>query len=195
MAIEPFGMDPDLAALIASLEAQVGGDSKGGQVAFLKEGDHFLKMCIPQGRTLATFFQPYNNTYNGDVFVYFIVNAIIAKSTQSGLEDGKKVRHIKASKTMIKGIIAQLASWPNLFEEEAPCLKVKIYKEGSQTKYLVTLVNNKWSSADAEWPETTIEEAAKDQEEYSAKQAEQKAAPTVPGFVEPKPRDGKDVAW
>lgn len=192
MAVEEFGIDPELQAILDQLNAKTGGDAKSGGVAFLKEGEHILKMVLPTGRTLVGYFEPYINTFNEQQFTYYVVDAVIVKSTQEGLADREKVRHIKATKTMVKGINAQIGSWPNLFDTEGPVITVKIYKEGGQTKYLVTTMNKKFDSSEAEYPETTIEAAALDLQEYSAKK-DNAANPSAPlPFAAPK--SGPDQA-
>lgn len=193
MTVTEFGIDPELAAIIAELEAAVAGPAKNAGVLFLKEGEHFLKMVLPQGRTLRNYFQTYDNTYNGDVFKYFIINAVMPQSTQTSDANREKIRHIKATKTMIQGITAQLASWPNLFESGGPVIKVKIYKEGGQTKYLVSITSNRFDTDACEWPESTIDEAALDQEQFTAKQSNEQKDPLA--FAAPKPANDKQVPW
>ena len=190
---ENFDIDPELAAILAQLEAKTGSDSKSSGVVFLKEGEHVLKMVLPFGRTLVGYFESYINTYNDQQFTYYIVNAVVVKSTQEELVDRNKIRHIKATKTMVKGITAQIGNWPNLFDDEGPVVLVKIYKEGGQTKYLVSIMNKKFDSSESEYPEISIEQAAKDLEVYSAKKANESSSQSLP-FAAPK-SSSDQVPW
>lgn len=182
-------IDPELAAILATLTAEVNAGTKAGSVTFLKPGEHFLKMVYPEGRSLANFFEKYQNTYENKQYTYFLVDAVIADSTQEGIKDREKIQHIKATKTMINGILSQVAGgWP-IFADEGIVLKIRIYKDGNQTKYDVVPMTAKFNSANCTYPEVSIEEAAKDQEEYSARQADPLA------FVAPEKKSAVDVDY
>lgn len=173
-------IDPELAAILAELKAEINVGSKAGSVTFLKAGEHFIKFVYPEGRSLRHFMQSYINTYEGKEFTYFVVAGVIVGSDQEDIVDRTKVKFIKATKTMVNGILSAVSGeWP-VFADEGPVIKVRIYKDGTQTKYEVTPITKKFDSSMCPYPEISIEEAAKDQEEYSAKKSEDPLAFTLP---------------
>lgn len=189
---EDFGaIDPELKKILDSLNAQLAPAAKSGGVVFLKPGTHYIKLMFPAGRDLSNFFEPYDNEYNGKVTKYYIINGVIVKSDQDGIADREVVKHIKATTTLVRGIVAQIAAaWP-LFDISSPVVRVRIYKEGDMTKYETTVERKLFDASECAFPETSIEEVALQQAEYSAKKASEStdALPFVANKKETKAVD------
>lgn len=167
-------------------------DSNPGNVQYLKDGDTTIKLIIPEGRTIRTFFERFETTFEDkkqkgkfDKFPYYLVAGVIVEADADGVSDPSRIRYIKLSKQPMGDIAAALVNGWKIFDENGPMINIRRgkgsnnqveYKTGPlPTNFNIQDVMGDGTMVAAVWPDETISEAARGQEassaEYAAKEA------------------------
>lgn len=143
--------------------------SRGGNVQYLKEGDTTLKLVMPEGRTdLRTFYQPFQATFKGELFPYFLVAAVITEADEDGVADKTRIRYVKVTKTIMLEIVNLLQKKWKLFDVSGPVITVTKGKKSGKVAYNVAAIPDTFDATGLPFPEQSIEDAAQEQEDSSA---------------------------
>jgi len=173
-----------------SLMAMMTSISKPGNVQFLKDGEHQVKLLLPKGATDAagmtqmfnTWFPSKTNPAVLEPFPYFLICGVIVNADEQGVGDPSRVRYIKVPQTVLKDIIGIYGKWGlKLFAEAGPTVTITKFK-GKNVKppYRAALDPDEFNINDFDgkggkvaWPDQTIQDAAADQEARSLEMAQE----------------------
>jgi hypothetical protein len=160
--------------------------SGGSGVYFLKEKTTRLRLVLADSTELPRFWADTEKHYKGKVTTAHLVHAVILKTSKDGDENANpnKVAVIRMPKTVLRGIIGNLAEGFELFD---PKLGHGITVERSgggtaeRTNYNVKVSPKPVAvSEDLEWPERSLEELA----EAETKRAKARDAKNATGADE-----------
>lgn len=165
--------NPVLSAILEDLKS----DRKQSPVQYPRDGDMTVKLVMPEGRTdLKGFYQKFNATFKGDQFVYYLIAGVITAADDPDIADSKRIRFIKVTSVVLQGLVTLMNNKWQLFSDNGPQIVITKGKKNGKAAYSVVAVPDTFDMVEAfgedkaEWPypEMSIEEAAKDQEENSA---------------------------
>lgn len=158
--------------IFADIMNDINKGSRGGNVQYLKDGDTTVKLVMPAGRTdIRTFYQPFQATFKGELFPYYLVAGVITEADEDGVADPKRVRFIKVTKTIMVEIVNLLQKKWDLFGHEgnrAGVIVITKGKKNGKPSYNVTVLPDSIDATNLPHPEQSIEEAAAEQEASSA---------------------------
>lgn len=150
-------------------------DARIGNVQYLKDGDTTIKLLLPAGRTIRTFYERFFTTFEKkgqkgvfEKFPYFLICGVITEADADGVADAARVRYIKVSKTVMGDLVNLLGKGWDLFGEDGPQVSiVKGKAANGQVAYKTSAIPLSFNAGGLEFPEQDIADAARDQEQSS----------------------------
>ena len=177
---------------IQHLLDELAKDSNPGNVQYLKDGDTTLKLVLPLGRTIRTFFERFETTFESkknkgqmEKFPYYLVAAVIVEADADGVADPTRVKFVKISKKPMADIVEALSKGWKLFDNDGPLINIRKgkgasgivkYKTGAlPTNFNIEDIKGDGTKIGVIWPDEDIADAARGQEESSAEYAAKEA--------------------
>lgn len=169
-------MAKKVSADIQAILDELAKDSSTGNVQYLKDGDTTVKLLIPPGRTIRTFYERFLSTFEKkgapgvmEQFPYFLICGVITEADADGVADAARIRYIKVTKTVMGDLVNLLQKGWDLFAQEGPMISiVKGKGSNGQVAYKTSAIPATFDADGLQFPEQTIVEAALDQQQSSA---------------------------
>src|SRR5690349_6431553 len=152
MASAPKKLDPAVQAALDEIAAELKAGSKSGAAQFLKSGDTTIKLALPQGADLRHFYQPFQATFQGGLFPYYLVAGVITEAAVDNVADPDRIRYIKVTKTILQEIVNLISKRWDLFAVEGPCIVINKGKKADKVSYSVAPIMDTHSPAGLPYP-------------------------------------------
>lgn len=165
---------------LLSIMADLAKDSSPGNVQYLKDKDTTIKLLIPPGRELKQFYERFESTFQKkgapvgtfERFPYYLICGVITEASEDGVADESRVRYVKVTKTIMADIVNLLQKGWDIFGANGSCITITKGKgSNGQVQYKTVAIPETFDASALTFPEESIEEAARGQEQSSAEYA------------------------